>query len=394
MKSILSLFAFLLFVSLAVGQRGRDKDQDYVMIHRPIQLSLIPPLSTNGFRSGRITNSLSFNLIGGYNGGLKGMEFGGVFNIIKSHAYGTQFAGALNVVGGRTSGGQFAGVMNVSADRVKGFQGAGAVNIAAERTYGSQMAGVMNISAGNLRGIQMAGAINFAGTRFKDQEEDEWVFAADPHAIAEEKSGSKGAQFAGAVNIASGDFYGVQIAGAVNIAQRMHGYQIGVLNIAESVEDGIPIGLLSIVKDGYFRIEGGATETLAGVGSIKIGVPKFYNIFSAGVQANFREPGFAVGYGIGTKFRHGKRITYNLDAVSYQLFAGRNGWSDLNQLNRLSLNMNLHIAKRFAIYGGVAANVFVTTDRENSIAPWTVFDETYRHTRVQIYPGLQAGIRI
>lgn len=393
MKST-TLLCILLLLSLgSFAQRSNDVDQDYVMINRPFQLSLIPFLGTNGFRAGRVSNVMSFNLIGGYNGGLKGMEFGGMFNILRSHAYGAQFAGAFNVVGGRTSGGQFAGFMNVGGDRIKGIQAAGALNIAGERTLGSQFAGFMNVSAGNIRGIQAAGAVNFAGTRHKDQEEDEWVYAANPHHMADDNA-SKGAQLAGFLNVAAGDFYGLQASGFMNVARRVHGYQIGIINIAESVDNGVPIGLLSIVKDGYFRLEGGATETLTGVASLKIGVPRFYNIFTAGARVESGSPMMAVGYGIGTKFRHGKRIAYNIDAVSYQLFQNDFSWDELNQLNRLSLNVSLHLAKRLAVYGGVAANVLISHNRENTIAPWTVFNETYGNTTVQIYPGIQAGIRL
>ncbi|MEM7369000.1 MAG: hypothetical protein AAF587_10415 [Bacteroidota bacterium] len=393
MKPTILLSVLLLLGLCSHGQRNHDADQDYVMINRPFQISLIPFLGTNGFRSGRVSNVMSFNMIGGYNGGLKGMEFGGMFNILRSHAYGVQFAGVFNVVGGRTSGGQFAGLMNVGGDRIKGIQAAGALNIAGERTLGSQFAGLMNVSAGNLRGIQAAGAVNFAGSRSKEQEEDEWVFAANPHQLAGE-SGSKGAQFAGFLNVATGDFYGLQASGFMNVARRMHGYQIGIINIAESVDNGVPIGLLSIVKDGYFRVEGGATESLTGVASLKIGVPRFYNIFSAGARVENGPSTLAVGYGIGTKFRHGKRIAYNIDAVSYQLFRNGFSWDDLNQLNRLSLNVSLHLAKRLAVYGGVAANVLISNNRENTIAPWTFFNETYNNTTVQIYPGVQAGIRL
>lgn len=389
------LLSTLLFLSLVLhGQKSWNDDQDYVMINRPFQISLIPPLSTNGFRSGRVSNNLSFNMIGGYNGGLKGMEFGGVFNILKSHAYGLQFAGALNIVGGRTHGGQFAGMVNLSADRVKGFQGAGMMNIAGERSLGGQFAGMMNISAGNLRGIQAAGAINFAGTRVVDQEEDEWVYAANPMKVDDDNA-SRGAQFAGALNVATGDFYGVQASGFLNVAQRMHGYQIGIINIAESLDSGVPIGLLSIVKKGgYFRIEGGGTESITGVASIKLGVPRFYNIFSAGMSITSDRPSYAFGYGIGTAWRHDKFIGYNIDAVSYQIVDSRSSWNRLNQLNRVSLNMSLNFAKRFSVYGGLALNVLVANEQENSIAPWTIFDETYSNTRVQIYPGVQAGIRL
>lgn len=128
---------------------------------RPVQLSLIPGLSTNGRLNSQVTNYLSLNVVGGYSAGLKGVELAGAFNIDKKKVHGFQAAGAVNIVGGSVRGVQMAGAFNNSLDSLTGAQFAGAYNYA-RTVNGVQMAGAVNYTR-HLRGLQV-GIINIADT--------------------------------------------------------------------------------------------------------------------------------------------------------------------------------------------------------------------------------------
>lgn len=341
MKSVYILFIGLLFTSQIFAQSTEDR----VLIKRPFQLSFFYPLSTNGLQAGKISNHVSINTLIGYNGGLHGVEFGGLCNVIRYDTYGLQFAGLGNIVAGTSNGAQFSGLFNVSAKGMRAVQGAGLLNVSTHQSKGTQIAGLVNVATGTMKGLQVAGLVNFA--------------------------------------------------------RNLNGVQIGFLNIADTVEQGIPIGFLSIVRKGYFRIEAGATETLTGTASLKIGVSRFYNIFSVGIRPDENEVKWALGYGVGTQFMRKERVSMNLDAISYQVYE-ENFFRDnnLNLLNKLSLTYAYHLSKRFALYGGISANVLVADNFDSrgelreSIAPWALFDRVYRDTRVQIYPGFHAGIRL
>ena len=131
-----------------------------LFIQRPVQLSLVPRLSTNGALNSQVTNKFSVNIIGGYSGGLEGVELGGVFNIDKRKMTGVQAAGVANLAGDTVTGVQMAGVYNRALDSMKGVQAAGVVNVA--RNLKGVQLGLINITR-HLKGFQL-GIVNIADT--------------------------------------------------------------------------------------------------------------------------------------------------------------------------------------------------------------------------------------
>ena len=340
MKSIVA--SALLFL-LLFGARAQSQD-DVILKHRPFQLSFLYPLGTNGIQSKQIANAVSFNMIAGFNGGLTGLEFGGFLNSIRYDAKGVQFAGFGNVVGRSLYGGQFAGFFNLTGRSSNGLQAAGFANIAGEGSKGIQLAGFMNVSGGKMAGMQ--------------------------------------------------------IAGFMNVAKTLSGIQLGVFNYADTVDGGIPVGVFSFVrKGGYRNLTLGANETLFGIASIKMGVPKFYNIISIGIRPETEQLNWAIGYGIGSRIGKLGPLAMHLEAISYQLYEDMS-WNInyVNQLNRVSLDLHLLLGRQLELYGGLGWNVVVSNrvDDEgrigSSLVPYTTYNQLIRNTRVQMYPGLQAGI--
>ncbi|HEV2479908.1 MAG TPA: hypothetical protein VGS79_09585 [Puia sp.] len=132
-----------------------------LFVRRPVQMSLVPGLSTNGPLNSQVTNKFSINLVGGYSAGIKGIELGGVFDIERKSVKGIQAAGVLNMVGDSVKGVQLAGIANKDLGSVHGLQAAGIANTAGQ-VRGVQLAGILNRTH-LLKGIQV-GLINIADT--------------------------------------------------------------------------------------------------------------------------------------------------------------------------------------------------------------------------------------
>lgn len=181
---------------------------------RPFQLSFTPGLSTHGKMSGQVINNFSLNVLGGYSGGVNGLEVGGLFNIDKKDARFVQVAGLFNIVGGNVQGVQVGGITNTVLGAVAGVQVGGVTNYARKDFTGVQIGGVYNHTSGFMHGVQIGGVGNFSRER------------------------ASGLQIGGVGNIANRDMHGVQVGGVFNYAKRLKGVQIGLINIADT-SDGL-----------------------------------------------------------------------------------------------------------------------------------------------------------
>ena len=108
------------------------------------QFTFAYPLGTNGTDAISVSNNFSFNALYGVNGGLNGIELGGI----------------LNYNHGDVKGAQFAGVANINKEHTDGFMCAGFYNLSIADARGVQIADINN-ALGDFTGVQM-GAINYA----------------------------------------------------------------------------------------------------------------------------------------------------------------------------------------------------------------------------------------
>jgi len=344
----------------------------------PFHLSFVTPLGTNGFESWNTTNRVSVNVFAGYSGGLKGVEVAGFANALKEDMNGVQVAGFCNNTFGtangleiagfwnfnrhRINGMQISGFANVALGVVDGFQGSGFANYARGASYG-QASGFVNVSTGDVSGVQGAGFVN--------------ITVGD----------TRGVQAAGFANVTTGNQTGVQAAGFFNYARKLRGLQVGVVNVADTVEKGIPIGLLSFVRNGYKVIQIGGNETLYGEISFKTGTTRFYNILSVGAAMKDHSMKWGWGYGIGTLVPVARRLDLSLEGVSYHI--NEDAWftSRLNILNRLNVSANYNLTGRIGLYAGASWNVLVSTLENHE--GWQV-----GHAVISMYPGFTAGLRL
>ncbi len=269
------------------------------------QFSFIPPLSNHFIYGGQYMNHLSLNLIAGYAGGLSGIEIGGLLNATRHQMSGLQIAGLVNGVGGHARGAQFAGGFNINLGTMRGLQMAGAVNSATDLEGGVQIAGAANFLRHNMIGAQVAAALNLSPGQ---------INGLQLAGFASLNWGQvKGAQISGAFNLAK-DIHGLQLA-PVNIAHDLAGAQIGVINVAHNVK-GIPIGVITLIRHGYHSISFGSDLAWPLQATLRLGVPRFYNIFTYGMRPYQEGWLRGISYGAGSRLTSWeKRMGFRLEAT-------------------------------------------------------------------------------
>jgi len=369
---------------------------------RLAQISLLPYLGTNALESDEITNNVSFNVLWGTNGGVDGVEIGGLVNTVRKDVNGMQIAGLGNTVGGDVEGTQVGGLFNVNKGATKGAQLAGLVNTT-HTGEAAQLAGIGNLSKADYKGLQLAGIFNHSGGNAE---------GTQMAGLFNYAYGKTGTQVAGLFNIA-GDVSEGQVSAIFNKGAKVEGSQLALINIADTIS-GTPIGLINIVKNGYNRFEISAHDILYANVALKLGAHKFYNIFHLGARWDKLKPGepdaapgtymsWGLGYGIGNTAILNPRLLMNFELVAVQINEQEYWTRELNLLNQVRLTFDFHKPdKRFSFFAGPVGNVMVSKVRNPEtgelggtvVKPsYLLIDESDENTSVKAWVGVQAGIR-
>ncbi len=414
----------LILLTLLINFQNVNAQGNHKLDTMPFQIGVVTPLSTNGMHAWHTVNKFSLNMFAGYSAGLDGFEGSGFASIISSDMHGAQVSGFVNANLGVTDGAQFAGFVNFNYDELTGAQFGGFVNANLNNTEAFQGAGFTNVVLGEFTGAQFSGFANFALNASKGVQ-----FSGFSNTVLDTMDGFQGAGFvnysmgntigqisgfananigdlkgiqaSGFVNINTGKVKGAQIAGFVNVTRILNGVQIGVLNVTDSLEKGVPIGLLSIVRNGYHAVEIKTSETLYGIASFKTGTRQFYNIISTGAAARNSEIIWGWGYGVGTILEFSEKTNMAIEVEAFHINQDEWHTNQLNLLSKFTLQASYKIAPSVELFGGPTFNVVVsdTEDKDgnefrSTVAPYTVFNKVYNNkTRVEMYPGITAGIR-
>ncbi len=403
------------------------------------QVSLVPSLGTNGYKSDEKTNNISFNVLSGRNGGVHGVEIGLLTNHVRNDVRGVQVAGLVNTVGGNVGDSKYT---NEQGKYMVGVQAAGLVNIA-DNVNAIQFAGLVNVTKKHFDGVQLAGLVNSVG---EDVGSSHPVKALQIAGLVNTAKNANAAQLAGLINVSKGQFSGaqlagignnvlkdgkgVQIAGIYNVnhgdgqvqianitniaddiegaqislifnkAEKVKGVQIGLINVCDTTSGG-SYGLINIVKKGYNRIELGGNSTLGAQAALKLGSYKFYNIFQGSKRVS--NPGWSLGYGIGTAVIMSKRTLLNLELIASHVNE-QNSWTiELNLLSQLRMAVEVRLGKRFSFFAGPTFYVMFsdlydpdTGEYGSSIVPYTMIAKTkYEPTQtdIKMWIGFNAGVR-
>ncbi len=384
-------FLIILFLS---GYSASAQETTNGELTRPFQFTFVYPVGTNGISAGNYVNNVSINMLAGLSGGVKGAELGSLVNVSLGSVDGLQAAGLVNTSLGYMNGLQMSGLANfnkgelvgvqasglanLNTHKVNGVQMGGLVNVATKTVDGGQFAGLVNVSAGSTYGAQLAGLIN--------------VSAGD----------TDGAQLSGIANVSAGKLDGVQI-GLANYAKSVKGFQLGLLNITESVEKGAVLGLFSFVRDGYRRVELETNETFYLNAAFKSGTSRLYTIYTVSFKTDMDKTYWAPGIGLGTLMPISQKMNANIDLIARQVNEDEGWTEELNMWNTLKINFSYLIGERLEIYGGPSMNVSVSGIKDlegnligESFSPdWgELSSHAYKKNKVKSYIGFNLGIRL
>jgi hypothetical protein len=423
---------------------------------RTFQMSILPGFGTDGTDAVHHRYKISMNLFGGLTGGVAGVEVAGFanlnrgtirgaqaagfcnlvwgdtegfnvagyMNIVHGYTQGFNAAGFLNLVSGRVEGFQAAGFANVAASGLDGFQAAGFANVVAASVDGFQGAGFANIASGSVDGFQGAGFANVAAGNMNG-----FQGAGFANVTARNANGFRGAGFAnlvggnadgfqvaGFANISGGDVQGpslagfanlgrdvrgIQVSGFLNVARRVNGFQVGFINIADTV-NGLPIGFLSIVrKGGYRQIELSGSDALHTGASVRIGVARFYNIFSFGMRPFETECIGGFGYGIGTSVALSHQTALEIEGHTTWLHEA-NQWlsNEGERLSELRINFTAGRSSRFNIFAGPVLYHHLyfskpgTEYQPADLAPYTLAERQIGDYTSKWWIGARGGFRV
>ncbi len=391
MKTAGMTLALIVITTLGFNAQAQNENSQQTKT-RPFQITFVTPMGTNGTNALNITNEFSINLLAGYNGGLDGIELSGFGSMLKNDMKGTQLSGFGNIVMGTGKGFQGAGQFNYSQKHFNGVQVSGFANIIADDAKAWQISGFTNVTTGTIDGAQLAGFANYAeGT----------TIGQAGSFINVNKGDLKGIQMAGFANVNTEKTEGIQISGFANYTKTLSGVQLAPFNYVDSLEKGLPIGIFSIVKNGYRTFEISANETLYGVVSFKTGTEKFYNIISVGASYKNDMVLWGWGYGIGTMISMQNDWGLAIELLSYQINEDEWFTEALNTNNKLQITTSKKISEKTSVFGGISWNVNVSELEdldgnafESTFTPYDTFNETYdNEINVKMYPGFTAGIR-
>jgi hypothetical protein len=353
------------------------------------QVTIVPNLGTNMENATNRTNHFSLNLLGGENGGVNGVEVGGLFNKVTNDVNGVQIAGLFNSVGGDVGPSGF--ISGEARRKSYGVQVAGLVN-SADNVRAVQVGGMINNNRGMFKGVQVAGFGNMVGI------DGEGVQLAGLFNV---NGGDGGVQISGITNIAN-DIEGGQLSGVFNRAKNVNGMQVALINVCDSIT-GPTIGVLNFVRKGYNQVEVGGSETMQLQTAVRFGSYNFYNILQFGAQFRGMND-YSFGYGIGgnVPMRH-PLWQWNTELLgSYVVENGQRRPGKF--LGQFRFTAEYCLADRWSVYFGPTANLLtgvlsvdqIEAGMESDLPLYTLFDnlnDLNNRVDAKIWFGFRAGIR-
>ncbi|HAN19014.1 MAG: hypothetical protein A2X13_11535 [Bacteroidetes bacterium GWC2_33_15] len=358
-----------------------------------------------------------FQLAGLFNkntGSVKGTQIAGFSNVVLDTLKGVQLAGFNNTLHGYMDGIQISGFNNVTTKNVDGIQLTGGVNIALQdvklmqiggfvnycnNVDGGQLAGYVNVARGDVNWGQISGYANYGNTVKGFQ------ITGFVNVSANEVTGGQLAgfvnygvtngkfQISGFSNIAKDENKGIQLSSVLNYSKKVNGYQIALVNVSDTIESGLPIGMFSFVKKGFHRFEFSANDVFYVNMAYKFGVKKLYNAVRLGYDFSSN---VSAGYGIGTQFRLSNKFNLNLD-LSSDVLLESNSFAYIGNLSKLATTIEYNWTKHFSIFIGPSYNVSnisidSSTNTFEDIAPYSFYNETASDTQVKMWIGGIIGL--
>ncbi len=381
------ILALSLSTFVAAAQTGDS------LTTRPVQVTFFYPIGTNGIESPDYNNHFSFNILSGLNGGMNGVEIGSISNINTGDVNGFQIAGITNVNMKSANGVIISGITNIIKDSSQsicvagisnvvggtslntGVQIAGISNVNNSNFIGGQISGIATINNGDLQGIQAAGISNV------------------------NNGDLSGVQVSGISNIVNGDVSGCQV-GLINRSKNVKGFQFGLVNVANEFEHGVPLGLISFVKNGYHAFEISTSDVIYVNLNFKMGVDKLYTIYKIGYTMNQDNKYITYGLGLGSKIELTDRFSLSIDGSSNHIV--KTGFtSNFDLLCKADMAFRFKMNEYFSLFAGPSFNIYLSEhdlDSESTAlkVPYTLYSDNWwnENGSTSIWIGGTAGVSV
>ena len=317
------------------------KENAWAKTHKA-QITFAYPIGSNGMNAMEYANNFSFNILYGLNGGVNGAEIGSILNYNK----------------GEVKGFQLSGVSNINTGYAEGFLLSGVSNICKDSSAGVFISGVLNYAQKNSKGFQLATS-----------------------------------------NIAASEFKGFQL-GVFNYAKKLKGVQLGVFNYLKDGEGSLPIGIFSIVKNGYYELDFTGGEVIYSNLNYKMGVERFYTIFKAGYSSYKNNPIYSLGLGFGGNISLSEKQKISVD-LSYNQLVYNNNWDNgkLNILNKADFNYKYNISEKISLLVGPSFNIYITEEKVDGKygtlnIPYQFYTNEGASNKLFMWIGINAGLSL
>ncbi|PSL31504.1 LA_2272 family surface repeat-containing protein [Dyadobacter jiangsuensis] len=284
-----------LFVSSRLRAHSRNITRFFATA--PFQVALTPGLSTHGKLASKVSNKVSVNIYGGYNGGLDGVEIGGLFNISKGNARYLQVSTTFNLVTGNFTGAQLTGLINQVSGEVRGVQASVLNNTAWKTTNGVQLTALINVSLGGMRGLQLGG---------------------------------------------------------FNYARRLQGVQIGLVNVADT-SSGFSFGLINFVRKGSGSISLSSSEIAPASLEWRSGNRHLYNFLAFGIGSAAFGTRPVAGFGYGHDFHLNRALKMETQLSAIKVFTSDK--SNAFFIPRFQSSLVIRFGNHFSCFLGPAVSL-------------------------------------
>jgi len=258
---------------------------------------------------------------------------------------------------GGINGVQISSIFNYTKTEIKGFQ----------------LSGVSNINSGKSKGLLLSGVFNYS------------------------EADSKGFQLS-PINISKNNFIGFQL-GALNYSGKIKGAQLGIVNILSNDKSALPIGILSIVKNGHYELEFTAGEAIYSNLNYKMGVEKFYTIYKIGYSVYKNKPVYSFGFGFGTNLLIKEKYKISID-LSRNFIVYDNNWkSKTNLIDKLDISYKHKLSDKITFLVGPSFNSYYTKEQINGKygtlnIPYSIHTFKNGNYNLSMWIGLNAGLSI
>lgn len=165
--------------------------------------------------------------------------------------------------------------------------------------------------------------------------------------------------------------------------------------MAKEFESGVPLGMLSIVKNGQFHLEAYGNDVNFANTAIKVGSRHFYTTVAVGMGRVTGSQGpshWTLGVGLGGHIPVTERLFFDVDAVTHSVYAWDASFTTVQLHHQVRLIGGFQLAKRFALIAGPTMNLLHSVDNEPTTALSSFSRQGPKH--FIWWPGVQAGIRL